>query len=165
MKLSRIAILAASVALLASSNSGDSRTLRDTVKSEALMPNQNGIVSIPSHHSVDVTVEKLKAMLQAKGIQLFALVDHSGEAAKAGLNMPPTKLLIFGNPKGGTPLMLAAPSVAIDLPLKILIAEDAQGKVTVSYNSAEYLKERHGLPDNLLANIAVIQTLAEKAAE
>jgi uncharacterized protein (DUF302 family) len=165
MKLSRIAILAASVALLASSNSGDSRTLRDTGKSEALMPTQNGIVSIPGHHSVDETVEKLKAMLQAKGIQLFALVDHSGEAAKAGLNMPPTKLLIFGNPKGGTPLMLAAPSVAIDLPLKILIAEDAQGKVTVSYNSAEYLKERHGLPDNLLANIAVIQTLAEKAAE
>src|SRR5580658_472265 len=158
MKLSRIAILAASVALLASSNSGDSRTLRDTVKSEALMPNQNGIVSIPSHHSVDETVEKLKAMLQAKGIELFALVDHSGEAAKAGLHMPPTKLLIFGNPRGGTPLMLAAPSIAIDLPLKILVAEDAQGKVTVSYNSAEYLKERHGLPDNLLANIAVIQT-------
>jgi len=129
------------------------------------MPNQNGIVSIPSHHSVDETVEKLKAMLQAKGIELFALVDHSGEAAKAGLHMPPTKLLIFGNPRGGTPLMLAAPSIAIDLPLKILVAEDAQGKVTVSYNSAEYLKERHGLPDNLLANIAVIQTLAEKAAE
>jgi uncharacterized protein (DUF302 family) len=165
MKLSRIAILAASVALLASSNSGDSRTLRDTGKSEALMPNQNGIVSIPSHHSVDETVEKLKAMLQAKGIELFALVDHSGEAAKVGLKMPPTKLLVFGNPKGGTPLMLAAPSIAIDLPLKILVAEDAQGKVTVSYNSAEYLKERHGLPDNLLANIAVIQTLAEKAAE
>ena len=129
------------------------------------MPNQNGIVSIPSHHSVDETVEKLKAMLQAKGIELFALVDHSGEAAKVGLKMPPTKLLVFGNPKGGTPLMLAAPSIAIDLPLKILVAEDAQGKVTVSYNSAEYLKERHGLPDNLLANIAVIQTLAEKAAE
>ena len=130
-----------------------------------LSPNQNGIVSIPSHHSVDETVEKLKGMLQSKGIQLFALVDHSGEAAKAGLKMPPTKLLIFGNPKGGTPLMLAAPSIAIDLPLKILIAEDARGKVTVSYNSAEYLKERHGVPDNLLANIAVIQTLAEKAAE
>jgi len=129
------------------------------------MPNPNGIVSIPSHHSVDETVEKLKGMLQAKGIQLFALVDHSGEAAKAGLKMPPTKLLIFGNPKGGTPLMLAAPSIALDLPLKILVAEDAQGKVTVSYNSAEYLKQRHGLPENLLANIAVIQTLAEKAAE
>jgi uncharacterized protein (DUF302 family) len=165
MKLSRIAILAASVALLASSNSGDGRALREIGQSEALMSNQNGIVSIPSHHSVDETVEKLKAMLQAKGIELFALVDHSGEAAKAGLHMPPTKLLIFGNPRGGTPLMLAAPSIAIDLPLKILVAEDAQGKVTVSYNSAEYLKERHGLPDNLLANIAVIQTLAEKAAE
>ncbi len=129
------------------------------------MPNQNGIVSIPSHHSVDETVEKLKGMLQAKGIQLFALVDHSGEAAKAGLKMPPTKLLIFGNPKGGTPLMLAAPSVAVDLPLKILVAEGSQGRVTVSYNGSEYLKERHGLPDNLLPNIAVIQSLAEKAAE
>lgn len=128
-------------------------------------PNQNGIVSIPSHHSVDETVEKLQGLLQAKGIQLFALVDHSGEAAKAGLKMPDTKLLIFGNPKGGTPLMLAAPSIAIDLPLKILVAEDAQGKITISYNSSEYLKERHGFPDSLLSNIAVIQALAEKSAE
>lgn len=169
MSFSRMAILAASIALLASSNSGESEPPRRAAKTEAvkpnMTPNQNGIVSIPSHHSVDETVEKLKGMLQAKGIQLFALVDHSGEAAKVGLKMPPTKLLIFGNPKGGTPLMLAAPSVAIDLPLKILVAEDAQGKVTVSYNSAEYLKERHGLPENLLPNIAVIQTLAEKAAE
>jgi uncharacterized protein (DUF302 family) len=165
MKLSRLVFLVASIAFLASSNSGDSGTPRHAGKTEAVMPNQNGIVSIPSHHSVDQTVEKLKGMLQAKGIQLFALVDHSGEAAKAGLKMPPTKLLIFGNPKGGTPLMLASPSIAIDLPLKILVAEDAQGKVTVSYNSAEYLKERHGLPDSLLPNIAVIQTLAEKAAE
>jgi uncharacterized protein (DUF302 family) len=125
----------------------------------------NGIVTIPGKRSVDETVDKLKGILQSKGIALFALVDHSGEAAKVGLIMPATKLLIFGNPKGGTPLMLAAPSIAIDLPLKVLIAEDAQGKVSISYNSPEYLKQRHDLPDNLLANITVIQTLAEKAAE
>lgn len=129
------------------------------------MNEKNGIVTIPSNHSVDDTVDKLKAMLQAKGVTLFAVIDHSGEAVKAGLRMPNTKLLIFGNPKGGTPLMLAAPSVAIDLPLKILVAEDAQQKVWISYNSPEYLKERHGLPQDLLANIAVVGALAAKAAE
>ena len=124
-----------------------------------------GIVTKPSNHSVDETVAKLKAMLQAKDVKLFTLVDHSGEAAKVGLKMPNTKLLIFGNPKGGTPLMLASPSIAIDLPLKILVAEDAQGKVWISYNSPEYLKERHGLPQDLVQNIAVVEVLAAKAAE
>jgi uncharacterized protein (DUF302 family) len=126
---------------------------------------EEGIVQIPSHHSVDETVEKLKTILKSKGVTLFALVDHSGEAEKVGLKMPPTKLLIFGNPKGGTPLMLAAPSAAIDLPLKILVAEDSQGKVWISYNSPEYLKERHGLSDNLVPNIAVVQALAAAAGE
>jgi uncharacterized protein (DUF302 family) len=126
---------------------------------------KNGIVTIPSNHSVDDTVSKLKGILQSKGITLFALIDHSGEAAKVGMKMPNTKLLIFGNPKGGTPLMLASPSIAIDLPLKILVAEDAQGKVWVSYNSPEYLKERHDLPENLVANIAVVGALAHQAAE
>jgi uncharacterized protein (DUF302 family) len=126
---------------------------------------EEGIVKIPSHHSVDQTVDKLKTILQSKGVELFALVDHSGEAAKVGLKMPPTKLLIFGNPKGGTPLMLAVPSVAIDLPLKILVAEDSQGKVWISYNRPEYLKERHDLPQDLLPNIAAVETLAAKAAE
>src|SRR5580704_187981 len=125
----------------------------------------NGIVTIPSNHSVNESVEKLKAMLQAKVITLFALVDHSGEAEKAGLKMPNTKLLIFGNPKGGTPLMLASPGAAIDLPLKILIREDAAGKVWISYNSPAYLAQRHGLPENLLPNIAVVELLAAKAAE
>ena len=124
-----------------------------------------GIIDKPSHHSVDQTVEKLKNILQSRGVALFALVDHSGEAEKVGMKMPPTKLLIFGSPKAGTPLMLAAPSIAIDLPLKILVWEDTGGKVWVSYNSPEYLKDRHGLPPELLANIAVIETLAEKAAE
>jgi uncharacterized protein (DUF302 family) len=125
----------------------------------------NGIVRKPSNHSVDETVAKLKGLLESKGVKLFALVDHSGEAEKAGMKMPPTKLLIFGNPKGGTPLMLASPSVAIDLPLKILVAEDASGKVWLSYNSSEYLKERHNLPAELLQNIAVVDGLATKAGE
>ncbi len=106
----------------------------------------NGIVNQPSNHSVDDTLRKLQHILETKGIVVFALVDHSGEAAKVGLKMRPTKLLIFGNPKGGTPLMLAAPSIAIDLPLKILIWQDEQEKVWVSYNTSEYLAERHGCP-------------------
>jgi uncharacterized protein (DUF302 family) len=122
----------------------------------------NGIIDIPSNHSVDQTVERLKSILQAKGITLFALVDHSGEAEKAGMKMRPTKLLIFGNPKGGTPVMLAAPSIAIDLPLKTLVWEDSQGKVWVSYNNPEYLKKRHDVPDDLVKNIAGVGMLVEE---
>ncbi|MCU1306057.1 MAG: putative exported protein [Acidobacteriaceae bacterium] len=121
----------------------------------------NGIISVPSNHSVDQTVEKLKGILEAKGVTLFALVDHSGEAEKAGMKMPPTKLLIFGSPKAGTPLMVAAPSIAIDLPLKILVSEDDQGKVWVSYNSPDYLKQRHAVPDDLVKNIDVIGKLIQ----
>ncbi len=126
---------------------------------------ESGLIDIPSNHSVEETVENLKGILQAKGITLFALVDHSGEAGKAGMQMRPTKLLIFGNPKAGTPVMLAAPSSAIDLPLKILIWEDAQGKVWVTYNSPIYLQERHNLPPELVQNVGAIETLAKKAAE
>jgi uncharacterized protein (DUF302 family) len=125
----------------------------------------NGIVSKPSKHSVDETLGKLQHILDAKGIAVFALVDHSGEAAKVGMKMPPTKLLIFGNPKGGTPLMLAAPSIALDLPIKILIWQDDQEKVWVSYNTPEYLAERHGLPAHLVQNIGFIETLASSIAE
>ena len=125
----------------------------------------NGIVSKPSNHSVEQTVEKLTNILKSKGVVLFALIDHSGEAEKVGLKMLPTKLMIFGNPKAGTPLMLAAPSSAIDLPLKILIWEDGQGKVWLSYNSPEYLKQRHGLPQELMQNITIIEMLASKAGE
>ena len=125
----------------------------------------NGIVDTPSNHSVDQTVENLKGILAAKDVTLFALVDHSGEAEKAGMSMHPTKLLIFGSPKAGTPLMVAAPSVAIDLPLKILVWEDGGGKVWVSYNSPAYLQKRHGFSDELLQNIAAVGTLAAKAAE
>jgi uncharacterized protein (DUF302 family) len=125
----------------------------------------NGIVTIPSDHTVDETVARLKGILELKGVTLFALVDHSGEAEKAGLTMPPTKLLIFGSPRAGTPVMLAAPSIAIDLPLKILIWEDEQGKTWISYNSPAYLQQRHGVPPELLATLAVVETLAAKAGE
>lgn len=124
-----------------------------------------GIVDVSSRHSVDETVDKLKAILESKGVTLFALVDHSGEAEKLGMKMRPTKLLIFGSPKAGTPLMLAAPTSAIDLPLKILVWEDPKGNVLVSYNSPEYLAQRHGIAQDLLQNIAVVKSLAAKAAE
>jgi len=100
---------------------------------------------------------------EIKGVAIFALIDHSGEAEKAGLKMRPTQLLIFGNPKGGTPLMLAAPSTAIDLPLKALVWEDADGKVWLSYNSPDYLQQRHGFPVDLEKNIAAIEPLLAQA--
>jgi len=123
-----------------------------------------GITDKPSNHSVEETVDRLKNILQAKGVTLFALIDHSGEAEKVGIKMPPTKLLIFGSPKAGTPLMLAAPSIALDLPLKILVWEDPQAKVWVSYNRPVYLQKRHNLPQDMVQNIAVVETLAAKAA-
>lgn len=123
-----------------------------------------GLVELPSEHSVDVTVERLEGMLGARGIKLFAVVDHSGEAASVGLSMPPTKLLIFGNPKAGTPVMLAAPSTAIDLPLKVLVREDGDGKVWVAFNDPQYLRERHGFPERLVPNIAAVEALARAAA-
>lgn len=124
-----------------------------------------GIVDKPSNHSVDETVQRLKDLIDSKGLTLFAIVDHSGEADKVGIHMPPTKLLIFGSPKAGTPLMLAAPSVAIDLPLKILVWQDEAGKVSVSYNSPAYLQERHGFPRELIQNIAGVEVLAAATAD
>lgn len=124
---------------------------------------KSGIVRIDSQHSVDQIVAKLKDILRAKGVTLFATIDHSGEAAKAGMNMPNTKLLIFGSPKAGTPVMLAAPSIAIDLPLKILVAEDHAGKVTVSYNSTQFLAERHDVTPELTKNFAVVDSLVAAA--
>src|SRR3984885_9470261 len=126
------------------------------------MADVSGLVSIQSAHSVEETVARIRAVLEAKQIKEFALIDHSGEAAKVGLTMPKTQVLIFGNPKGGTPLMLAAPSVAIDLPLKLLVREDAAGQVWISYWSAQTLLQRHGLPDSFAANIAVIEMIARE---
>jgi len=127
----------------------------------------NGIVTVLSHHSVDETVARARKALAEKGVKLFALVDHSGEAEKVGMRMRPTKLLIFGNPKAGTPWMVAAPSIAIDLPIKILIAEDPEGKVWISYNAPSYIGARHDLPQDLLQaySAAGVDVLAVKAAE
>jgi uncharacterized protein (DUF302 family) len=131
----------------------------------AMAADENGIVSIATNHSVDEAVMRVKKILVAKGITIFALVDHSGEAEKVGMKMPPTKLVIFGSPKAGTPLMLAAPGIAIDLPLKILVSEDREGRVWLSYNSSEYLEKRHRLPHDLTKNVAVVAAIAADAAQ
>ena len=129
------------------------------------MANENGLVQAASHYSLDETIKRLQTAFGEKGLQVFAVVDHSGEAAKVGLKMRPTKVLIFGSPKGGTPLMVAVPSLAFDLPLKALVAEDAEGKVWVTYNSPEYLRERHGVPQDLIKNLAGAGVVIGKAVE
>jgi uncharacterized protein (DUF302 family) len=125
----------------------------------------NGLLQIASKYAVDETVKRLESVLDERGVRVFTVVDHSGEAEKVGMKMRPTKLVIFGNPKGGTPLMVAAPTLAIDLPLKALVWEDEGGKVWVSYNSPEYLQQRHGVPEELIKNIAVAGALVAKAVE
>jgi uncharacterized protein (DUF302 family) len=126
------------------------------------LPN-NGMVHLASKYSVVVTLERLESMLKARGVMIFARIDHSGEAAKAGLEMRPTEVLVFGSPKAGTPLMVAAPTLAIDLPLKALVWEDAEGKVWLSYNSPDYLQSRHEFPKNLLPNLQGPQAILEEA--
>jgi uncharacterized protein (DUF302 family) len=129
------------------------------------MAENKGLVQVASHYSVDDTVRRLQAAFAAKGLQVFALVDHSGEAEKVGLKMRPTKVLIFGSPRAGTPLMVAAPSLAIDLPLKALVAEDAAGTVSATYNDPEFLRERHGVPAELINNLVGAGALIAKAVE
>ena len=129
------------------------------------METQDGVVELLSTRKFDETVERLRGLIEDKGLTLFAVVDHGGEAAKAGLAMSPTKLFIFGNPRAGTPLMVAAPSLAIDLPLKILVRQDAAGRVWVSYNTPGWLRRRHEFPADLLPNIAGIESLAKAAAQ
>lgn len=126
---------------------------------------QEGIRTLVSRYSVEATVARLQSLLHDKGIKLFCAVDHSGEANSAGLTMRPTKLLIFGSPKAGTPLMLAAPSTALDLPLKILVAENERGEVQLSWNDPAYLQQRHSFPEELAANLAAVQALAKAAAD
>jgi uncharacterized protein (DUF302 family) len=129
------------------------------------MASQNGLVQVASHYSLDETMKRLQAAFAAKGLQVFAVVDHSGEAERVGLKMRPTKVLIFGSPKAGTPLMVAAPNLAIDLPLKALVAEDAAGRVSVTYNDPEYLRERHDVPGELIKNLAGAGVVIGKAVE
>lgn len=128
------------------------------------MNRADGIITKTANCSVEEAVSKIKSLLVIRGIMLFAVIDHSGEAEAVGMKMPDTKLLIFGNPKGGTPLMLTSPSIAIDLPLKLLVAEDANGRCTISYDSPQYLQQRHGVPNDLIQNIAIIEALATEAA-
>ena len=138
----------------------------ETPKEKSMSSNpENGIVTLPSPHSVEDTVAKIERAFEAKGVKLFALIDHSGEAEKVGLQMRPTKLLIFGSPKAGTPVMIAAPTIAIDLPLKILVWEDHQAKVWISYNTPAYLQARHGVPAGLAQNIAAVEVFARAAAQ
>jgi uncharacterized protein (DUF302 family) len=125
----------------------------------------SGMVDVPSRYSVPETLVRLETILKEKGLTIFARVDHSGEAKKVGLEMQPTQLVIFGSPKGGTPLMVAAPSLAIDLPLKALAWQDEHGEVWLSYNAPEYLQQRHGIPADLLKNIAGVGALIQKAVE
>lgn len=125
----------------------------------------NGLISLPSNHSVDETLRRLQGLLAEKNVKIFALIDHSGEAGKAGLKMPNTKLLIFGNPTAGTPLMQATPTIAIDLPLKALVWEDEQGRAWLTYNDPEYLRDRHGFPVELLGNLSGPIALLQKAVE
>lgn len=129
------------------------------------MSSESGLVQVASRYSVEESVQRLQAILAEKGLQVFALVDHSGEAEKVGLKMCPTKVLIFGSPKAGTPLMVEAPTLAIDLPLKALIAEDTHGNVSVTYNDPEYLQRRHGVPPQLIKNLAGAGVLIAKAVE
>ncbi len=129
------------------------------------MANENGLVKVISRYSVEETVGRLESVFAARGMQVFAVIDHSGEAEKVGLKMKPTRVLIFGSPKGGTPLMVAAPSLAIDLPMKALVAEDAEGQVSVTYNAPEYLKQRHGVPEELIKNLAGAGVVIAKAVE
>ena len=124
-----------------------------------------GMVHLRSRHSVPETVQRLESSLRAHGLKIFGLIDHSGEAEKVGLTMRPTQVLVFGSPKAGTPLMVAAPTLAIDLPLKALVWEDAGGAVWLSYNTPEYLRERHGVPEDLMKNIAGAGALLKQAAE
>ena len=127
--------------------------------------NERGLVTVPSRYSFPETLEKILSAIQEKGLKLFSVVDHSGEAEKAGLLMHPTQLVIFGAPKGGTPVMVAAPTAAIDLPLKSLVWQDDDNKVWVTFNSADYLAQRHGVPENLVKNISGVGALVQKALE
>ncbi len=124
-----------------------------------------GLTRVESRHSVEETIRRVQQLLESKGVKIFALIDHSGEATNVGMDMRPTKLLIFGAPKAGTPLMLAAPSVAIDLPLKLLVAEEESGRVWLTWNDPEYLRARHAFPEALVANLSGVAALLQKAAE
>ena len=127
-------------------------------------PSPSGIIQVASHHSVAATLERLEALLRERGIMIFARIDFSGDAARAGLTMRAEQLLIFGNPKAGTPLMQSVPRAGLDLPLKALVWENADGTTSVAYNDPQYIVGRHGLDASLGANLAAVVPLIERAA-
>ncbi len=132
--------------------------------SQAAGKEGNGVVSIRSRHPFTETMQKLERTIVTSGMKIFAVVDFAGNATAAGFRMPPTKLVIFGDPKLGTPVMLGAPSAALDLPLKILVGEDPGRQTWLSYNSPAYLARRHSIPENLLPNISGIEALVQAVA-
>ncbi|MGQ4646237.1 DUF302 domain-containing protein [Lyngbya aestuarii] len=136
-----------------------------TIEESTAMNATNGIISQPSQYAVPETIDRLEAILQAKGITIFARIDQQAEAEKVGLSLRPTQLLLFGNPKAGTPLMVAEPTTALDLPLKVLAWKAADGKIWLSYNDPDYLKQRFSLSDELVKNIAVIAPLINQALQ
>lgn len=123
-----------------------------------------GIVRLLSHHSVAATTDRLVSLLEERGIVVFARIDFSGDAARVGLTMRPEQLLIFGNPRAGTPLMVGEPTVGLDLPLKALVWEDADGRTQLAYNDPQYIVRRHGLAPTLSANLAGVVPILERAA-
>jgi uncharacterized protein (DUF302 family)/uncharacterized membrane protein YidH (DUF202 family) len=158
-----LAFVGLTIAFYLGTTKGQQAAPSTTDKERSSMKTGEGIISKASKYSVPDTLDRVEAALGAKGVKIFVRVDHSGEAEKAGLKMPPTQLLIFGNPKAGTPVMLAAPTAAIDLPLKALAWQDADGKVWLSYNDPEYLKKRFGLADDQIKTIAGTGSLLEQA--
>jgi uncharacterized protein (DUF302 family) len=123
----------------------------------------DGVTKRESRYSVAQTVDRLEAVLKERGITVFARIDHAGEATKVGLSLPPTQVLVFGNPRAGTPLMVAHPTIAIDLPMKALAWQDAAGKVWIGFNSADYMKKRHDLTDEQAKSLAVVGALIDAA--
>jgi uncharacterized protein (DUF302 family) len=126
---------------------------------------EQGIIQLPSRHSVLATMDRLESLLKERGITVFARIDFSGDATRAGLSLRPQQLLIFGNPKAGTPLMATAPTAGLDLPLKALVWEDTDGRAHIAYNDPQYIVRRHGLPAVLAANLAVALPILEQAAQ
>lgn len=127
------------------------------------MAADDGITFKASPFTVAQTIDRLDAVLKERGAVVFARIDHAAEAKKVGLDLPPAQLLIFGNPKTGTPLMVARPRIAIDLPMKALAWQDADGKVWIGFNSADYMKKRHDLTDEQAKSLAVVGGLIDAA--
>jgi uncharacterized protein (DUF302 family) len=138
-----------------------------TIASVSVAAAQPGdsVVTKPSKYSVHETIDRIEKAVTAKGMKIFIRIDHGGEAKQVGLDMRPTELLIFGNPKGGTALMVARPTAAIDLPMKALAWEDKDGKVWLTYNSSELLHERHSVPEELTSKLDPVGKLLEQAVE